>query len=249
MNKMSNLSLVRQPLDGELATDEIHVWFASLDQPALRFQRLLSMDERIKAEQFHFAEHRKRFTARRGILRTILGHYYLGVEPSLLQFCYGKNGKPALADTFGKGKICFNLSHSDEFAVYALARDRKIGVDIEHMRDIPEMEQIAERFFSPREKGVFHALPVSKKKEAFFNCWTRKEAFIKATGDGLSWPLDSFDVSLVPRAPAGLLKIEGDTKAASQWSVQPLDFIPNYAGAFAVKGSGLQVKFFKAMGN
>jgi 4'-phosphopantetheinyl transferase len=246
---MSNLALVRQPLAGELATDEIHVWFASLDQPALRFQGLLSMDERIKAEQFHLEEHRKRFTARYGILRTILGHYYLGVEPSLLQFCYGKNGKPALADTFGKGKIRFNLSHSDEFAVYALSRDREIGVDIEHIRDIPEMERIAERFFSPQEKAVFHALPASRKKEAFFNCWTRKEAFIKATGDGLSWPLDSFDVSLVPGTPAKLLSIEGNVKAASQWLVQSLDYFPGYAGAFAVKGSGLQVKFLKVMGN
>jgi len=128
------------------------------------------------------------------------------------------------------------LSQSDGLALYAFTRDREIGVDIEHIRDISEMEQIAEQFFSARENAVFRTLPKSKKKEAFFNCWTRKEAFIKAIGEGLSWPLDSFDVSLIPGEPARLLKIEGDSKAASRWSIQDLKPAFGFAAAFAVKG-------------
>lgn len=248
MNKMNNPLLVPHPLARELETDEIHIWWASLEQPVARFQGLLAMDERTRAERFHFEEDRERFIVRRGVLRTILG-YYLNVEPGRLQFCYGRNEKPALADTSGRGKVRFNLSHSAGGALYAFTRDREIGVDIEHIRDISEMEQIAERFFSAREHAVFHTLPESKKQEAFFNCWTRKEAFIKATGDGLSCPLDRFDVSLVPGEPARLLGIEGDSKAASRWSLQDLGYITDYAGAFAVEGTGFKMKYFSAMYN
>ena len=226
------------PLDLELTTDEIHVWCASLDQRLPRFYgfiQTLSMDDRMRAEQFYFEQDRKHFIASRGIVRMILGRY-LGVEPKRLQFCYGKNGKPALANTFGKGNIRFNLSHSEGIALYAFTREHEIGVDIEHIRDISEMEQIAERFFSVRENAVFRALPKSKRKEAFFNCWTRKEAFIKAIGDGLSRPLDKFDVGLVPGEPARLLRIEGDSNVASQWSIQELKLAFGFAAAFAVEG-------------
>ena len=225
------------PSDLELPTDEIHVWCASLDQQVSRFQRLkqlLSPDERIRAERFHFEQDRERFITRRGILRTILG-LYLGVESNRLQFCYRKNGKPVLADTFGKGTILFNMSDSEGLALYGFTRDREIGMDIEHVRDIPEMNQIAERFFSERENAVFCALPESKKKEAFFNCWIRKEAFIKAIGDGLYCPLDKFDISLIPGEPARLLRIEGDSKQASRWSVEDLRPAPGYAAAFAIE--------------
>lgn len=226
------------PLNLELAPDEIHVWYASLDHPVPRFQglaQLLSSDERMKAERFHFEKDRKHFIVGRGILRTILG-CYLSVEPSRLRFSYGKNGKPALADTFSKGTIHFNMSDSEGVALYAFTQEREIGVDIEHIRDIPEMEQIAEQFFSARENAIFRALPKGKKKEAFFKCWTRKEAFIKATGDGLSRPLGKFDVSLVPGEPARLLRIEGDSKRASRWTIQELKLASGFAAAFAVEG-------------
>jgi len=161
----------------ELMADDIHVWSVSLDQLASRVQTLsqtLSPDERMRAERFHFEEDRNHFIISRGILRTILGRY-LSVEPDKLQFCYGKHGKPALADISGKGRICFNSSRSEGLALYAFTRDREIGIDIEHIRDIPEMEHIVEGFFSEREKVVFRSLPESKRKEAFFHCWTRKE--------------------------------------------------------------------------
>jgi 4'-phosphopantetheinyl transferase len=232
---MNSLLFVPQLLDRELTTDEIHIWCVSLDQPLSRFQRLLSMDERMRAERFHFEEDGKRFIICRGILRTILG-YYLGVEPSWFHFYYGKNKKPALADTFVKGDIHFNLSHSDGLALYAFTCNREIGVDIEHIRDIPEIEQIVARFFSERENAVFRTLPKSKKKEAFFSCWTRKEAFIKAMGNGLSWPLNRFDVSLVPGELARVQRIEGDSRAASRWSIEDLKPAPGFAAAFAIKG-------------
>jgi len=197
---MLSPSLSPPPLDIELPADEIHVWYACLEQPVSRFQRLkqlLSPDESMRAERFHFEEDRKRFIACHGILRTILGRY-LNVDPSRLQFCNGKNGKPSLVDTLGSESIRFNSSKSNGVALFAFTRGREIGVDIEHIRDIPEMEQIAERFFSVKENAAFHTLPQSKKKEAFFNCWTRKEAFIKAIGEGLYCHLDKFDVSLAP---------------------------------------------------
>ena len=153
-----------------------------------------------------------------------------------MQFCYGKNGKPALANTFGEGTIHFNMSSSKGLALYAFTRDRNIGVDIEHIHDVAEMEQIAEQFFSERENAAFCALPKNMKREAFFNCWTRKEAFIKAVGDGLSLPLDKFDVSVVPGEPPKLLRINGDPKAASRWFIEELKPASGFSAALAVKG-------------
>ena len=193
------------------------------------------MDERMRAERFHFEQDRRRFIMAHGILRMILSSY-LSVEPNQLQFCYGHNGKPALTNISGQEIICFNSSRSNRLALYAFARGREIGVDIEDIRDIPEMDQIAERFFSLRENAVFRALPETKKKEGFFSCWTRKEAFIKAIGDGLSLPLDKFDVSFVPGEPARLLRIEGDSKAASQWSIQEFKPASGFTAAFALQG-------------
>jgi 4'-phosphopantetheinyl transferase len=238
---MNDLLLVPQRLDRELATDEIHIWCARLDEQRVsQFQSLLSGDERIRAERFHFEKDRERFIIRRGILRTLLGGYS-GVGANRLQFCYGKNGKPALADEFGKGKICFNSSSSEGSAIYAFTRDSEIGVDIEYMRDIPEMAQIAERIFSVKEKALFLTLPESRRKEAFFKWWTCKEAFIKAIGEGLSYPLDEIDVLLAPDEPAKLLRIEGNSEAASRWSIQDLRPASGFAAAVAIKGQNRSV--------
>jgi 4'-phosphopantetheinyl transferase len=230
--------------DLQLSKGDIHIWRADLDLPIIGFQKLyqtLSIDERVRAGRFHFEKDRRRFIVGRGTQRTILG-CYLNVEPSWLQFCYGKNGKPALADSFGRGAIFFNMSASEGLALYAFTRDHEIGVDIEHIRDIPEMDQIAERFFSARENGVFRSLPESKKREAFFNCWTRKEAFIKAKGEGLGLGLDQFEVSLAPGDRAALLRTNGDRQEASRWSLRELDPGPGFAAALAVQGHDWQFK-------
>lgn len=225
------------PLKLELLDDEIHIWCANLDQFATGlngFIQTLSLDEQKRAQRFYFERDRQRFILGRGVLRTILA-VYLSIEPNQIQFSYGKNGKPALDGTHGKGALHFNLSHSEGMALYAFTRSGEIGLDIEYIRKIPEMEPIAEQLFSARERAAFRALPESKKNEAFFNCWTRKEAFIKAIGDGLSQPLDEFDVSLTPGEPARLLRIEGDSKAASRWLIQELKLAPGFAAAFAVE--------------
>jgi 4'-phosphopantetheinyl transferase len=226
-----------------LAEKHIHVWKADLDLPIIGFKELyqtLSIDERARARRFRFEKDRKRFIARHGILRVILG-CYLSVEPYRLRFWHGKNGKPALAHIFGKEAILFNTSDSYELALYAFTPGHEVGVDIERIRDFPEMDQIAERFFSEREKGVFRAIPENRRKEAFFRCWTRKEAFLKAIGDGLSRPLDAFDVSMAGCGRAGFLRMKGDSNGVPQWSIQELSPAPGFVAALATEGQGWQV--------
>lgn len=227
-----------------LPADEIHIWFGLLDQPVSEYSsfiQTLSIDERLRAERFHFQKDRKRFIVRHGMLRIILG-CYLGAKAREIRFYHGKNGKPAIAETCDKGTIQFNLSHSNGVALFAFARKHKIGVDIEHIRDIAETEQIVERFFSTNENEVLRSLSENQKREALFNGWTCKEAFVKALGDGLSLPLDKFDVSLLPGESAGLLRIEGDSREASQWSIQNFKPAPDYVGALAVKSRLFEIK-------
>jgi 4'-phosphopantetheinyl transferase len=229
--------------DLSLSKKDIHLWRADLSLPERSIQQLnqiLSTDERVRAERFRFEKDWKRFIVGVGILRTILGRY-IGVEPKELRFIHGKRGKPMLDDVFANGSIRFNMSHSEDLALYGFTRDREIGVDIEFLRDIPEMDQIAERFFSKKENVVFRSLPESKKKEVFFNCWTRKEAFIKATGDGLYRSLDEFDVSLLPGETTLIPRIGEDSKRASRWLIYDLEPALGFAAAFAVEKRKLQV--------
>lgn len=230
-----------------LSNRDIHIWRADLDLPAIGIQKLaqtLSTDERARAKRFRFEQHRKRFIASQGILRAILG-CCLNVEPLRLQFCYGEHGKPWLADTVGNGTIHFNLSRSEGLALYGFARNHEVGVDIERIRDIPEMEEIVEQFFSPREHAVFRSLPRSKKRHAFFTCWTHKEAFMKAVGEGLFYPLNRFDVSFSPDEPGRLLSIEGDPEKASQWFMLSLKPAAGFTAALAVKGHGWRLHFWQ----
>lgn len=231
------------PADFTLSSNDIHIWCACIDLPSLQVQQLaqiLSEDELKRAERFYFEQHRNRFIVRRGILRTILSRY-LSMEPNQLQFDYGSRGKPTLAETCGGDKLRFNLSDSHGFALYAVTGDRDLGVDIEQIRSIEDAEQIAKRFFSPQEYAVLRDLAPSQKQAAFFNCWTRKEAYVKAVGDGLSLPLDGFDVSLSPGEPARLLSIKGDPQSAAHWFLQDLNPVPGYVGAIAVEGFGFSI--------
>ena len=230
-----------------LSSRGIHVWCASLDQSASAFQQLsktLSADERMRAERFYYERDRKRFIVRRGLLRTILD-CYLGIEPDRLHFRYGAHGKPKLAETLKGDNLRFNLSHSHGLALYAIARDQEIGVDIECVRPIPEAKQIAENYFSTREYDDFRALSEQERLVAFFNCWTRKEAYLKALGFGLTRSLDEFDVSLAPGESARLLSIKGDPEKASRWFLQDLMPASNYVAALAVKGQDAQFTFWQ----
>lgn len=223
-----------------LADDVVHVWAAPLDPPAHAVRRhaaLLAPDEHARADRFRFERDRRRFTVARGVLRALLGRY-LGTDPRGVAFRYESHGKPALDGEPAAHGIRFNVSHSGEMALYALARGRELGVDVEEVRRMEDGLKIAERFFSEAEVAAFRALPDGIRDDAFFNCWTRKEAYIKAVGEGLSFPLHAFDVSLAPGEPARLLASR-DPRQAERWSLRGLpDPAPGYRAAVVVEGEG-----------
>ena len=217
-----------------LATGEVHVWRVELDQPEHlleKFRETLEEHELDRANRFHFEKHRRHFTVSRGVLRRLLSQY-LGTKPEGVRLSYGAYGKPALGGEHEDSRLCFNMSHSHEVALFAFAEDRELGVDVEHIRTDFASEEIARRFFSRREVETFNALPQHDQVAGFFKCWTRKEAFIKVIGLGLSQPLDQFDVTL--EQPAALLWVSGDD--ASRWSLYDLEVGGDYAGALAVEG-------------
>jgi 4'-phosphopantetheinyl transferase len=175
------------------------------------------------------------------VLRALLGRY-LKLEPAKVQFVYNAWGKPTLAPGSGQAALQFNVSHSGELALYAFARQAEVGIDIEFIRTDLDYEEIAERFFSSHERATLRSLPAQVKGESFFRCWTRKEAYIKAKGQGLSIPLDQFSVTLRPGEPARLLHVQGDPQAAQRWSIQELAPDSGYLAALVVEGDGWQPK-------
>jgi 4'-phosphopantetheinyl transferase len=226
-----------------LGSNEVHVWRAALDrlpEDTHNFWQTLSSDECARAARFHFDKDRDRFVTGRGLLRTILARY-LQVEPVTLRFEYTAYGKPYLATAFNT-RIRFNLSHSRGLALYALAYDRALGVDLEYIDPEFAQEEVAERFFSAREVASLRSLPSGLQPEAFFHCWTRKEAYIKASGEGLSLPLDRFDVSLLPGQEAALLCTYDDPQEAVRWLLRNLELEPGYAAAIAVERRDWQLK-------
>jgi 4'-phosphopantetheinyl transferase len=230
------------PASLTLSSDQVHIWQAHLDLPAELLAQLratLSTDEQRRADRFHFERDRHRFTAGRGILRNILSRYS-GIESALLEFSYSPRGKPALRSAPAGGNLNFNLSHSGGLALYAVTRHRQIGIDLEMLRPMPDAEKIAERFFSTGESAALRNLPTTDKQEAFFLCWTRKEAYLKAVGQGLTG-LDEVEVSLTPGEPAKILSISGDVQQARRWSLQHLTPAPGCVGAVAVEGNGFSL--------
>jgi len=232
-----NVQWERPPANMFLSHDDVHVWRASLDQPVLRVQwlaRTLDADERLRAQRFYFEQDRIHFTVARGLLRTILG-YYLGIEPGRLRFSYGAQGKPSLEEMPEGERIRFNLARSRGLSLYAFTLDREIGVDLEHIRLITETEQSAHGFFSDQEKAAFQGLVEHQKQRAFFRYWTCKEAYLKASGEGLELPLDQIDVLLASGKPARLLSINGDIQEASRWSLEELKLVSGFAAALVVE--------------
>ncbi|MEH2128198.1 4'-phosphopantetheinyl transferase HetI [Nostoc sp.] len=232
----SNHIWLPAPTDLTLLPDEIHVWRINLDQPETKLQSLaatLSTDETARAERFYFQEHRQRFIAGRGILRTILGSY-LGIQPRQVQFNYQQRGKPVLADTFADSGLAFNLSHSQGLGLCAVNCTRPIGVDLEYIRPMSDIEALAKRFFLPREYDMLRSLSLNQQQEVFFRYWTCKEAYLKATGDGLS-QLEEIEVSLTPTEPAKL-------QITEDWSLFELVPANNYVAAVAVENFGWNLK-------
>ena len=218
------------------------MWRISLEQHGDildRFRATLEADELERADRFYFEKHRRHFVVGRGFLREVIA-CYLQAKPEALRFVYGAYGKPALA---GEQSLHFNMSHSHEVALLAVARNAELGVDVERVRVDFASEDIARRFFSRVEVDTFNALANEEQVAAFFRCWTRKEAYIKAIGKGLSQPLDAFDVTLAPGEAAALLRAEEDD--VSRWVLSDIDVGAGYAGALAVERPVAQVSFFR----
>lgn len=228
----------------ELSYDRVDVWRAATDQPAMRVESLyenLGSDERQRADRFHFEEHRRRFTVARGVLRQLLGRY-LHVAPGAVAFEYSEYGKPSVVNAANPQGVRFNVSHSNECALFAFTLRREVGVDVEYMREHLDVEALARHSFSPREVEVLCSLPIGQRRDAFFNCWTRKEAFIKAHGEGLSLGLNRFDVTLAPGEAAALRRFEVNPAELSLWQMCALGAEAGYKAALAVEGHGWELR-------
>ncbi len=228
------------PASPELAPDDLHLWLAQLDlsdHDVRALYQTLSPDEQARARKFQFADDTRRFAVARGALRAILSSY-IGRSPKEVKFEYSSFGKPRLTAEPGQSaaSFSFNLSHSGELALYAIGLQRRIGVDIEQLRPQIAEEHIAEHFFSPREVHMLRQLPPNEQVPAFFRCWTRKEAYVKARGEGLSIPLNRFDVTLRPDEPAALLSTADGIDEVSRWTLHAVDIAPGYEAAVAVEG-------------
>ncbi len=235
------------PKDMILEDNEIHVWRAQLDLRLSQMGRLSSIltdDELDKANRFSFEIDRKRFIAARGILRSILSRYTT-ICPSHLRFYYNRYGKPFLVPDSSPYLLNFNLSHSGSAALYAITRKMEIGVDIERVCSNFEYEEIVKHFFSDRDASFLDRLPNEKKLQAFYKCWTRKEAYIKAYGTGLSLALVSFDVSFAPWESSMLLTSKAEPQECSQWTLLDLKPALGYMGALAVKGIGYRFRYWE----
>jgi 4'-phosphopantetheinyl transferase len=195
---------------------------------------LLSDAERLRASRFVFDPDRGRFTVARARLRQLLG-LRLGVRPESVELVYGDRGKPALARGYADSGLRFNVSHCGDIAAYAFSTGREIGIDVEAVRVIRDADYIAARLYSRDENEAYLALDPRDKPLGFFNCWTRKEAFIKALGDGLYHPLDRFDVSLAPGEPARILRVGNTPGACCGWHMESLSPAPGLVAAVVVE--------------
>lgn len=233
-----------------LSDKEVHVWRAPLRGRTTsilqKMRHTFSEDERARAARFRFDQHRHDFIVSRGLLRSVLSRY-LGVPPRHLQFEYGRYGKPFLAAGFENDALRFNLAHSHELVLFAITRNREIGIDLEYIRRELEYLQVAERFFSPKEASFLRDQPAALQQEVFFTGWTRKEAYIKAKGKGFSLSLSDFDVSLTPGHSAKLLRTGNDSKEASRWSLVDLKPGNDYLATLAVEGHDWHLKCWQFM--
>lgn len=233
-----------------LGPNAVHVWRFSLDDPPHPHALLaayLSADERSRAARFMFERDRRRFESGRGLVRAVLGAY-LGREPATLRFDYGSAGKPELVHDGGARRLAFNVSHSQEWGLVGVTGFGPIGVDLEVVRNIADIDDIARQNFSSGEIEALLAVPDPDRTGAFIRCWTCKEAYVKALGAGLSTPLRGFEVSLAAGEPASLLSIEGSADAASAWTLWGFKPQPDAWAAVAVRRRGLEMFAFELLG-
>ena len=238
---MSDSHWTAAPAEPRLADDDIHVWRAFLDNEGANAGRLattLAADELARASRFIFDRDRNHFVSARSILRSILGQY-LRRPAASIAFSYAPEGKPQLRLEDADAPIRFNVSHSNGLAVYAVSRNREIGIDVEKIRPDFRGEAIAQRFFSSRELAELRSLLPEQRDEGFFLCWTRKEAYVKARGAGLGIALNSFDVSLIPGMPERLVSAD-----SNRWMLRSFRPADRFVGALVAEGSSLNVRLW-----
>lgn len=230
------LKSVQTPSEGQ-----VHIWIlTSLGSSEIPLNiSLLSPDEKQRASRLLSDRKRRCYVRARTTLRHLLGRY-LDRDPSQIQFQYGPEGKPSVVST---PQLEFNLSHSGELAVFSFSHGVPLGVDVERMRPLIDMEGLAMRFFSPEEVDELLSLPAAERQRGFFNCWTRKEAFVKALGVGFSFPLHRFAVTLRPNIPPRLKTVEHSLIAGQQWELRDLEVSAGYAAALAYAGGESFVAF------
>ena len=236
------------PEDLSLSSGLVDVWRTKLDLPEAwitRYCDLLSEQERQRAARFRMTAKYNEYVITRGLLRSVLARM-LGGHPRQFDFSYGPHGKPDLADRSQDRTVSFNVSHTHGLALVALMPHRALGVDVEMKRENVECAGLAKRFFSGSEAGALLSLPTSQQRQAFFNCWTRKEAFIKAKGQGISLGLDEFDVTLRPGEPPRLLATCWDPQEAARWTLLDLNVGSDYAAALAVEAVEVKVRCWDA---
>ncbi len=220
-----------------LGEGEVHVWRGIVDIPSSRLQvfwEVLSEDERQRARRLRFPQHQARFVAARGMLRFLLGHY-LNIIPGELEFGTGPHGKPFIGNP-AVPPLYFNISHSQKIALFAFSQGSEVGIDVEWSRPRLDHEAIAKRILSSQEQKWLQTLPAGRRKSAFLTCWTRKEAFAKAHGAGLTFPLQNITVTFLPHQSAQLVKIEDPSFNSHMWSMYAVYPRPRYAGALVVEG-------------
>jgi 4'-phosphopantetheinyl transferase len=233
-----NTSWLEAPWPPPFPTSRVDVWRVRLDEPVTAGAEgsVLSPDEIARASRFHFEKDRIHFSQCRSALRVLLAGY-LAIPATEVRFEYLTSGKPQLAAEQNPWALQFNVSHSAAMALIAVGSEHRLGVDIEKIRDDVDTTSLAERFFSLRERAGLQALPDHLRVPGFFACWTRKEAFLKATGDGLSFPLADFSVTTHPDLDPALEEIRGNTVARKQWFLADLSVFEGYCATVALERS------------
>ena len=237
---------MRSPLAG-LAFGALHVWRILLNQSEEVIRALeehLSMDEIRRADRYRQERDRSRYIVAHGALRELLADY-MAQTPRDISFGHTATGKPFLIDKGGEQRLRFNLSHSGEWALVGLALSTEVGIDIEQIDSDVSVEAIAERFFSRSEFEALQRVPFEQRRTAFFFAWTRKEAYVKARGEGIADRLRNFSVSVDPEQSALLLTDSIDASATLHWRIYDLHSIPNYAAAVAAEGTTHQIHMMR----